>query len=299
MGNRVRGSYLEAPKPKAMKNILVPTDFSDNAWHALTYALHLLKEETCTFYLLHVYSPAIYRMDYAMGGPEMSAIPDAGVDLSVAGLEKVLEDARREFPNPRHRFELLSEFNTLTDEVRELTRQKNLDLIVMGTRGASGAKQFFLGSNTVFVLRKAEIPVLVVPEKARFHPLRNILFPSDYLSRYRREDLKPLLRLARLQDSRLLLLHIDEPEGLTDTQKDNKAHLERCLEELPYSTVSREAANIPEAILEYVRTHPIDLLVMMNRRHSFLERVLHRQKIDQVGFHVQTPFLVMPDHSAG
>lgn len=281
-----------------MKHVLVPTDFSENAWHALSYALCLLKEETCTFYLLHVYSPAFYRMDYAMGGPEMSAIPDTGVDISLAGLEKTLQDAKREFQNPKHRFELLSEFNTLTDEVQELTQTKTLDLIVMGTRGASGAKQFFLGSNTVFVIRKAQIPVLAIPEKVSFHPLRTLLFPSDYLSRYREEDLAPLLALARQQGSRILLLHVDLPEGLTDWQKDNKAHLERCLEELSYETVAVRSDNIPEAILEFADTHPIDLVVMMNRKHSFLERMLQRQKVDQVGFHVQVPFLVIPDHSA-
>ena len=279
-----------------MRNILIPTDFSDNAWHAISYALMLFKDEECTFYLLHTYSPAFYRMDYVMGGPEFSAIPDVGVDISLAGLEKTLADIREQFPNPKHHFELVSSFNTLTDEVREISENKDIGLIVMGTQGASGAKEVFLGTNTVFVIRKAKVPVLAVPENARFHPIRTMLFPSDYLSPYIREELAPILDLARLQSSRMLLLHIREG-GLSDHQKDHKAHLERCLEELEYETVEEEGGPLPDAILKYVEEHPIDMLVMMNRRHSFFERLLVRQNIDQIGFHTQIPFLVVPDSS--
>ena len=201
-----------------MNTILIPTDFSKNAWHAISFALMFFKNETCNFYLLHTYSPAFYRMDYMMGGPEVSAIPDVGVDISLMGLETTLSDVKKEFPNPRHRFETLSSFNTLTDEVRELTQKKGIDLVVMGTKGASGAKQLFLGSNTVFVIRKAQVPVLAVPEDVPYHPVRTILFPSDYLSRYKREELEPVLHIARMHQSRFILLHVTENGGLTDAQ---------------------------------------------------------------------------------
>lgn len=278
-----------------MNTVLIPTDFSRNAWHAISYALLFFKDETSTFYLLHTYSPAFYRMDYMMGGPAVSAIPDVGIEISLAGLETTLAEVKKEFPNRRHRFETLSAFNTLTDEVREITRKKGIDLVVMGTKGASGAKQLFLGSNTVFVIRKAEVPVLVVPEDVAYHPVRTILFPSDYLSRYRPEELEPVLHIARMHQSRLILLHVRENSGLTDAQKDNKAHLERSLQELDYETVEETGELMPDAVLKYTEEHPIDLLVMMNRRHSFLERLLVRQNVDQIGFHVKVPFLVVPD----
>ena len=280
---------------RVMNTILIPTDFSRNAWHAISYALMFFKDETSTFYLLHTYSPAFYRMDYMMGGPAVSAIPDVGVDISLMGLETTLAEVKKEFPNRRHRFETLSAFNTLTDEVQELTRKKGIDLVVMGTKGASGAKQLFLGSNTVFVLRKARVPVLVVPEEVPYHPLRTILFPSDYLSRYKPGELEPVLHIARMHQSRIILLHVRENSGLSEAQKDNKAHLERCLEELDYETVEESGELMPEAVLKYTEQHPIDLLVMMNRRHSFLERLLVRQNVDQIGFHVKVPFLVVPD----
>jgi nucleotide-binding universal stress UspA family protein len=278
-----------------MKTILIPTVFSDNAWHAISYAMNFFKDQKCTFYFLHTYSPAFYRMDYVVGGPSFSAIPDVGVDISLMGLEKTVEDVKKAYDNPNHSYEVVSSFNTLTDEIKELVDKKDIDLVVMGTQGASGAKEVFLGSNTVFTIRKAAAPIMAIPEKVKYHPVRNILFPSDYLTRYKPEDLQPILEMARIHQARFTLLHVNEEEGLSAAQKDHKAHLERHLEELEYETVELDGQLMPDAVLRYIEEHPVDLLVMMNRRHSFFERLLLRQNIDQIGFHVQIPFAVIPD----
>ena len=280
-----------------MRTILIPTDFSENAWHAISYAMNFFKDETCTFYFLHTYSPAFYRMDYVLGGPSFSAIPDVGVDISLMGLEKTVEDVKKTYSNPKHRFEVVSSFNTLTDEVSELVDSKGIDLVVMGTQGASGAKEVFLGSNTVFVIRKARTPIMAIPEKVKYHPVRNILFPSDYLAAYKPEDLQPVLQMARMHQARFTLLHVNEVNGLTEAQKDNKSHLELQLEELDYETVQLDGQLMPDVVLRYIEEHPVDLLVMMNRKHSFFERLLVRQNIDQIGFHVKIPFVVVPDTS--
>ena len=278
-----------------MKNILIPTDFSNNAWHAIAYTVNFFKEETCNFFILHTYSPAFYRLDYVMGGPEFSAIPDVGVDISIMGLEKTLDDLQKHHFNPKHRYETISSFNTLTDEIAELVIKKEIDLIAMGTKGASGAKELFLGSNTVFVIRKATIPVMAIPEKVAYHPVRNILFPSDYLNRYKKEDLAPVLELARMHDANIMLMHVKEEPELSDVQKDNKAHLERCMEEISYRTCEVSDADMPEAVLKYIEEHAIDLLVMMNKHHSFFDRLLNRPNLDRIGFHVSIPLLVVPD----
>lgn len=128
-----------------MKKILLPTDFSKNAWNAILYALELFKEEKCTFYLLNAYTPAFYRLDYMLGGPMASAIPDIGVDISLNGLESTSERIKNDHYNPRHTLEILSAFNTLPDEVNEVCQDRDIDLVVMGTQGATGAKEFFSG----------------------------------------------------------------------------------------------------------------------------------------------------------
>ncbi len=280
-----------------MKNILIPTDFSNNAWNAISFALQLLKNEKCKIYLLHTYTPIFYRMDYAMGGPAFSAIPDMEVDVALAGLEKTLEDVKEQFPNPNHTFEIVSAFNTLTDEINDLSRKKNIDLVIMGTQGATGAQQLFLGSSTVFVIRKAQVPVMVIPKNCTFSPIKKILFPSDFLTSCKKDEVYNIIETAKMYDAEITVLHIKEEYDLSKIQKANKELLLKQLRNTSYKEVEVRGKLMPEAILEYIDEQQIDLLAMMNRGHSFFERILIKQNIDQIGFHVQIPFLVVRDTS--
>ena len=278
-----------------MKTILIPTDFSKNAWNTISFAMQFLKEERCTFYFLHTYTPAFYRMDYMLGGPEFSAIPDRGVDASIEGLEKTLEAVKIKFDNPKHIYETVSAFNLLTDEISSLTKKKDIDLIIMGTQGASGVKEIFLGTNTVHVIRKASIPILVIPSGYTFKRIDKILFTADYLSHYSNNELDLAIEIAKMYHAEITVLHIKEEYELTKVQEENKTFLARCLAQIPHRFEEERGTHMPEAIFEYLEKHDYGLLVMMNRKHTFLERMMTRQHVDQVGFHVQIPFLVIPD----
>ncbi|MEZ4811617.1 MAG: universal stress protein [Allomuricauda sp.] len=280
-----------------MKKIILPTDFSKNAWNAIDYALHFFKDEKCVFYLLNTYTPAFYRVDYLVGGPVQSAIPDVGVDISLKGLEYALERINKEYKNPNHQFETLSAFNILSDEVQELCESQKIDMVVMGTQGASGAKEFFLGSNTVHVIRKAPAPVLAVPKEYRFKPIEKVLLPTGYWSKYRSEEVEPLIMLIKRMGATLHVVHAAEGHTLTKVQLENKGHLLRLLKGIP--TVFHDVAEdyMPNIVHSYVKKNSIGLIAMMNRKHSFLDRLVLKQNVDSVGYHSEVPFLVLRDTS--
>lgn len=276
-----------------MKKILLPTDFSDNTWSAICYALEFFKNEKCEFHILHTYTPTFYRVDYMMGGPTYSAIPDMGVDIAQAGLDKTLEDINLKFKNPKHSFKPLSAFNTLTDEILELTETKNFDLILMGTQGATGAKEIFLGTHTVQVIRKSKIPVMVIPKGYKFKEIKSIVFPTDYLSLYKKEEIQFLVDLIEMHKAKLTILHVKAEYDLTYEQQTSKKLLSTYFKNLPHVFREERGALMPEAVHEYVTKHESGLLAMMNRRHGFLERWLFKQNVDSIGFHTSIPFLVM------
>ncbi|MCE2613002.1 universal stress protein [Flavobacteriaceae bacterium D16] len=280
-----------------MFKILLPTDFSDNAWNAISYAMEFFKEEQATFYLLHTYTPAFYRMDYMMGGPSFSAIPDVGVDISQAGLENTLEQVQKTFNNPKHTLKTISAFNLLTDEINEVSQEKDIDLIVMGTQGATGAAEIFLGSNTVFVLRKAMVPVLVIPEGYSFRKVDKMVFPTDYWTAYKQEDVDTIKGFAAIHGIEITVLHVKEEYDLKDTQIANKEHLGQCLKGVPHQFEEKKGALMPDAVIDYITEHDYQLLAMMNRKHSFMERLLWKQNVDQIGFHTPVPFLVIRDNA--
>ena len=284
-------------KECAMLKILLPTDFSANANNAIDYALNFFHKRKCLFYILHTYTPAFYRMDYLLGGPSFSAVPDIGVDISMEGLEKTKANILQNHPNPLHRFKLVSAFNLLTDEINSTITEKDIDMVVMGTQGASGAREIFLGTNTVYVIRKTSVPVLVVPASFRFKQTRKILFPSDYWSEYKASEIRTLLEIATLNKAEVTILHVKEEYELTKKQEEHKNHLKAMLKEIPHRFEELKGGQMPQAIMDYLDEDPFDLLVMMNRGHNFLERIMWRQNVDQIGFHVQVPFLVIRDTS--
>ncbi|GMN11749.1 hypothetical protein MTsPCn9_29320 [Croceitalea sp. MTPC9] len=277
-----------------MKKILLPTDFSGNAWNAITYALEFFKDETCLFYILHTYTPAFYRADYAMGGPAFSAIPDAGVERAQAGLENTSINIEQKFKNPNHQFKTLSAFNTLTDEIRDVTNRENIDLVVMGTQGATGAKEIFLGTHTVHAIRKSKIPVLVVPSGYVFKTIKDVLFPSDYKTSLNKKELQFLIEVVQLHNAKVKILNVNDKEDFTEDQKTNKKLLTEHLKSLDCSFEQIKDKLMPDAVHEYIAHHNIGLLAMMNRKHSFLERLLVKQNVDAIGYHTTIPFLVIP-----
>lgn len=276
-------------------NVLLPTDFSKNSCNAIAYAMELFKNEKCNFFFLHTYTPSFYRMDYMLGGPLFSAIPDSGVDISLAGLEKTLKDVKKTYNNPKHTYSIISAFNTLTDEINEVTVEKEIDMVVMGTQGATGAKEIFLGTNTVYVLRKAIAPVLVIPENYTFQKFKKVLLPSDYLTNYKENELSTAIKMAKMNKAELIVLHVKEEYDLTTGQQENKMALYRSLDGLSTTFTELKGSLMPDAILDYIQINEIDLLMMMNRKHSFFERLFERQNVDQIGFHIKIPFLVIRD----
>tara|TARA_R110002051_G_scaffold32126_2_gene72386 strand:- start:7990 stop:8835 length:846 start_codon:yes stop_codon:yes gene_type:complete len=280
-----------------MKKILLPTDFSNNAWNAICYALEFFKTEKCEFQILHTYTPTFYRMDYLMGGPTYSAIPDMGVDIAQAGLDKTLVDIKLQFNNPNHTFKTLSAFNTLTHEILELSETKNFDLVVMGTQGATGAKEIFLGTHTVHVIRKSKIPVLAVPVGYEFKKIKSIIFPTDYGQLYLDKDLKLLVNISNTHNAKLTILHVKEEYDLIDEQKVNKKALMDYFKNINTDFVEDRGKLMPEAIRTYIEEHQSELLVIMSRKHSFLERLIVKSNVDFIGYHTKIPFLVIPEAS--
>ncbi len=182
-----------------MKKILLPTDFSDNAQNAINYALNLYKDEACKFYLLNTYTPIIYSYDYRMSaGGYLGEVADIVRENSIEKLEKIEKELKEKFNNFKHQFKIISSFNLLTDEIKDIVSKHSIDLIIMGTKGASGVKEVLFGSNTIRIIKKANCAVLAVPDGYFFEEPKEILFPTDYKIDYSKKQLKNLKTITEI-----------------------------------------------------------------------------------------------------
>ncbi|GAA4272854.1 universal stress protein [Aquimarina gracilis] len=162
-----------------MKRILVPTDFSNNAYNALYYATRLFKNEPCKFYILNTCD--INRS--AISGNKDSE--DLDQEVSKRANEKLTETLHsivRDTEDFDHTFGTILSAKKLLETIEETVKSEGIDLIVMGTKGATGAKGFFIGSNTSNIIEKTKCcPVLAVPDEFNFEDTREIAFSGQKL----------------------------------------------------------------------------------------------------------------------
>lgn len=276
-----------------MKKILLPTDFSDNSIKAISYALKIFKNVKCKFYLMHTYMPPVYNAEYLVGSPGLIGLGDVMQETSMTQLEKLKSRLEKEYINPNHSFIVHTAFNTLVNEVMETVESEGIHLVVMGTTGATGAKEILFGTNTVHVIRKANCPVLVVPPNFEYENPLEILFPTDYEIVYKKEKLTPLLDIANEYGSQINVLHVSTGNKLTRDQEKQKKDLEKILgnKALFHDVPNNE---IIDAINAFQAKEKINLLVMVQNKHTFMERLFIEPVIKKIGFHVTIPFMVIP-----
>ncbi len=280
-----------------MINVLIPTDFSTNALCAINYALNLYKCERTNFYLLHAYADELYHSVVKKDAASFESQKEKLRQKT----DQLLQDRIREIMdrecNPKHKFEALSANESLVDAVNDYVNQLNIDMVIMGTQGKTADKKITFGSHTVQVFKYVQSPVLAIPANYDYQPPHKVLFPTDYLIPYKRRELKLLNTLAVEFKSEVHCLYISDFEDLSHRQLDNKRFL---MESLPDAYVSFERTSVrnkAEAILDYIFKNDIQLLVMVNSRHSFLEDMLYRSTVDEIGLHLKLPFLVMQNLS--
>ncbi len=276
-----------------MKRILLPTDFSENAFNAITYALQLFRDTDCTFYLMHTYTPPVYHTEYLLGSPGQIGLGDVLQETSLTQLEQIKKQLEDAYANPRHTFMVHTAFNTLLNEVVETIGNEDIDYVVMGTKGATGAKEILFGSNTVHVIKRSRRPVLAIPPDFKYEAPKEILFPTDYEIDYPGREFEPLLGIAKLHNSRINVMHVSSGYELSPPQKEHRRQLEKLLGSTAvFHDVPSD--DIIPAINSFQVKEKVNLLVMVQNKHTFFERLFIEPVIKKIGFHIRVPFMVIP-----
>tara|TARA_Y100000780_G_C13622965_1_gene393309 strand:- start:388 stop:1107 length:720 start_codon:yes stop_codon:yes gene_type:complete len=236
----------------------------------------------------------MYQVEFMQSSESQFQLMEAVKETSKKKLQDLVEKIETEFPNPNHHFTTISSFNTLTGEISELYEGNVMDLIIMGTKGASGVKEVLFGSNTMHVLNNVKCPVIAIPSDFNFERPHELLFPSDYDIEFNDQHLDPLIDIANLYNIRINIMHVHYGETLTERQESNRQKLETKFKGIAHLFHNIKNKNIPEAITEFQIKTRINLLVMINNKHSFFENLFFKSNIKQIGFHLNVPFMVIP-----
>ncbi|APY07788.1 hypothetical protein BWZ20_05515 [Winogradskyella sp. J14-2] len=276
-----------------MLSVLLPTDFSKNSENAIIYALELYKNEDCKFHFLHCYPPVIFSYEYQI---EKGLIgKDVHKLLQEESKERLYEFAlslmHKHGKNQEFEVEVVSGF--LPDRISNTVLNNNIDIIVMGTKGATDSDRVVFGSNTIQVINKRCCPVIAIPDDYKLVGLENILFPSDLNITFRNKHFLPILNILKLHKSSINLLHVSIL-GLTSKQKVHKEFIKETFTDYNTSFEILKEKDITEVVYNYQQKYKSELLVMINNKHTFFENLFFKPTISKIAMHLNTPFMVIP-----
>lgn len=277
-----------------MKNILIPTDFSQNSWNAIEYALNFFEDHSCNFYLLHVNTISSIITSDTSNISTQEIIEDTLIKPSKIKLKKILKRISASSLKANHRFFTLTDYNFFIESIRMHVEVKEIDLIVIGTKGATGLKKLVIGSNAASVVTRVQCTTLVVPENATFKRPKEIAFPTDFTSFYSSGLLKPVLKILDLLKASIRVLHINKRNyELNDDQKKNKDILEDFFNHYTHSFHFITNKNIEAAIQCFVESRDIDLIVMVAKNLNYFQRILFHPLVEEITYHTEIPFLIL------
>lgn len=273
------------PKDIPMKKILVPTDFSAPAGNALDYAIAIANAFGSKITLLHTYK--VYS--------------SAGMFLSVESIiqQDAVDEINKIIAQNKPKLELgvTIEGKVLRGDavsvIADLADLSEYDLIVMGTKGATGLREVFIGSVTNGVIRNTRTPVLAIPESAVFKPLETFVLAIDNLKLSSGLVVDTLLNLAQRFHAKVKIYHKDTGEADQGIDPSVDQLLEPVEHSFHYELKS-DNGTIP-SIDDFVADNGADLLCMVHRSRNLVDEVFHVSATSKEAFHTKIPLLVLHD----
>lgn len=159
-----------------MKKILVPTDFSPLAENALKVAAKIAKKHDGEIFLLHLLDLPLDLIDPTKGSAS-SDLPESIFFMKLAH-QRFTKAMKKEYLEGIKVHETV-EFNEAFDGIMKVSKKYECDLIVMGSNGADGLKEVFIGSNTEKIVRYSEIPVMVIKSETQEFQAKRMLFATN------------------------------------------------------------------------------------------------------------------------
>jgi len=274
-----------------IKRILVPVDFTATSEKAVSKAIIISKVLRAEIFLLHV-------LDY--NPYQFSVVPENQFMFpSITELEKALAkkmDAMRTSIRKKHKIN--PEINVTTghidSEIIRFSKKKNIDLIIMGTHGASGYKELFIGSNSQRVVTLSDIPVLTIQKKVHKPGFKHILIPIDN-SLHSREKVNIAIHMAELFGAKLHILGLPNSNEKTTLNKfkikiesvENaiKAH------HLSYKTTYGKGNNLAATAMNYAEKSNCDLIIINTGHESQITGIFLGTFAQQIVNHARIPVL--------
>ena len=270
--------------------ILIPTDFSKHSKLAIQYAVKMTIKLEAELILLHV-----VHMDIpprAAVATNVKNIEDAMVDSAKQDCLQLIKDIKSDNKGKINLSYKIVKGYPFESVVANFAHHNDFSLIIMGTKGASGLKKILMGSNASAIINNCEIPVITVPEFARFKSLKNIVYATDMANL--NAEMNSLVPLVKLFDGTVHILHVMSPSS--ETKIDKNKIINDLISKINHPKITFHILlndDIAEGIDEYLAETKADMLVMFTHNLSFFERLFGKSVTRKMAFQSWIPLLTM------
>ena len=278
-----------------MKKLLVPIDYSDCSVNALDYAANLAKNFNASVHVLHV-----FRLPSAGGTP---IIWDMEVTLQKER-ENEMNATLRAFKEKYADVKFTSSvtLGLASHVIIESLEEGDYDLLVMGTTGATGLKEMFIGSTTASLIDKVNTPLFVVPESSKYENIESFILTSDLDRIIEESKLEIVKNLASSYNACIKVLSVKDKLDHFDYEEDVKSlevliELESDLADTDYTTEIIEKtdfADLEDAMFDY-SNESNSVLVLIHRKRSFFKRIFGQSYSKKFAMHATNPILILQD----
>lgn len=264
--------------------LLVPTDFSAAAKNAARYSVHLAAEIKAKVILLSVIEMDTSEVVLSNWRKlEIQLKQSAGRDL-----EKLRTELKKEVPSADVTLDITQGI-PMSDAIATYADENKVNLIVMGTKGASGLKKILQGSNTAELMQVSTVPVIGVPAKAVYSKLKNIVYATDLKNV--KQETKRLARFAELFKANIMALHC-VPEG--PGKRLNKNLEPELIKAAEYAHITFHQVQgdaVENAIGQFIKKTNADLLVMFTHERTFFQKIMGESVTRAMAFESRVPLM--------
>ncbi|MDO8971483.1 MAG: universal stress protein [Saprospiraceae bacterium] len=276
-----------------MKTIIVCTDFSPSATHAVLYAAALAKATEARLILFHYFNYPIPATDLPAVFPNVFA--DEMATSSEHKLNELKDDLVQSYSID---IECVVRSWDLQSDLEEVFQAEQANLVVMGMHGQSALANALYGSVSSTAIRRGKLPLLVIPRGVVFHPLKKILFPFDDHAIANPETVQALRDLATAFESYIEVFTLFDlkktpelvPQGGLSPAKRNLQTLLKGIQH-GYSYENEDA--VDKGILYEAARSSANLVAMIPHQHSFLSNLFNQSETQRVAATITLPLLVM------
>lgn len=275
-----------------MKNVILPTDFSDNAWKAMSYAAQLFHNVPCNFILLNTFSiPHSYA--------EVGVMPNVEPvrEDSESGLQKLLVQFKELDHADNSTFRTVAKFASLVDAVSEIEDESDGDCtVVMGTKGANGLGETFLGTMTSHILNNVKSPVICVPNAAELSAPKHLMLALDSEGVDKMDDILLLVDIANQHQAEVKVVNV--PVGEEEILGEDSAEqyiVDHYLKKIPHSFHTLQGNYKEDLLTQFAERNKVDLIALIRRDKGFWKNLFHQSLTKSMTFYCDMPLLILRD----